>query len=214
VPSDLYERLRDDLVAGRLGEPPVLGEHALSARYGVSRTPVREALVRLEQDGLVERDGRTARHRTRSAEAINDIYRARTWLERAIASDAAERRTEIDLLRLDRALAAEAAVDPSAATPLELMAANRAFHDALAAAAHNEALLDLQQRLTRHVAQLPATTLSAPGRWPVAHAQHVAIVECVRVGDAASSGRLAEEHLAAARDIRLTQVDLRAGEAP
>ena len=206
MPSDLFTRLRDDLLEGRLGVDPQLSENALSARYGVSRTPVRESLLRLEQDGLIERNGSTARLRKRSAEEINDIYRARTWIERAIASDAAQRRGEVDLVRLDRALAAEAAVDASTATPQELVAANRAFHHALALASHNAALLDLQERLTLHVTQLPSTTLTAPGRWQAAHAQHVAIVERVRVRDAEGAGALAEEHLAAARDIRLAQI--------
>jgi DNA-binding GntR family transcriptional regulator len=206
MPSDLFTRLRDDLLEGRLGVEPQLSENALSARYGVSRTPVRESLLRLEQDGLIERNGSTARLRKRSAEEINDIYRARTWIERAIASDAAQRRGEVDLVRLDRALAAEAAVDTPTATPLELVTANRAFHQALALASHNVALLDLQERLTLHVSQVPSTTLTAPGRWQVAHAQHVAIVDCVRAGDAEGAGALAEEHLAAARDIRLARM--------
>jgi DNA-binding GntR family transcriptional regulator len=206
MPSDLFTHLRDDLLEGRLCVDPQLSENALSARYGVSRTPVRESLLRLEQDGLIERNGSTARLRKRSAEEINDIYRARTWIERAIASDAAQRRGEVDLVRLDRALAAEAVVDASIATPQQLVAANRTFHHALALASHNVALLDLQERLTLHVALLPATTLTAPGRWQAAHAQHVAIVESVRAGDADRAGALAEEHLAAARDIRLAQI--------
>ena len=206
MPSDLFTRMRDDLLEGRLGDDPQLSENALSARYGVSRTPVRESLLRLEQDGLIERNGSTARLRRRSAEEVNDIYRARTWIERAIASDAAQRRGEVDLVRLERALAAEAAVDAPTASPHQLVSLNRAFHHALALASHNVALLDLQERLTLHVAQLPATTLTAPGRWQAAHAEHVAIVDRVRAGDAAAAGALAEEHLAAARDIRLAQI--------
>jgi DNA-binding GntR family transcriptional regulator len=206
MPSDLYTRLRDDLLGGRLDDVAQLSENALSARYGVSRTPVRESLLRLEQDGLIERNGSTARLRRRSAEEINDIYRARTWIERAIASDAAQRRGEVDLVRLERALAAEAAVDTSTASPHELVAANRAFHHALALASHNTALIDLQERLTLHVTQLPATTLTAPGRWQAAHAEHIAILDRVRAGDAGTAGALAEMHLAAARDIRLAQI--------
>jgi DNA-binding GntR family transcriptional regulator len=205
MPSDLFARLRDDLLEGRLGADPGLSEHALATRYGVSRTPVRESLLRLEQDGLIERNGSTARVRRRSAEEVNDIYRARTWIERAIAMDAAQRRGDVDLLRLERALAAEAAVDASTASPHELVAANRAFHRALAVASHNAALMDLQERLTQHVTQLPTTTLTAPGRWQLAHDQHVAILDRVRVGDAEAAGAVAEMHLAAARDIRLAR---------
>ncbi|TQM11287.1 GntR family transcriptional regulator [Pseudonocardia kunmingensis] len=199
----LHVRISEDLLTGRLTAEDRLSEHALSERYGVSRTPVREALVRLEQDGLIERRGTTARLRERSAEEINDIYRARTWLERAIAEDAAQRCGELDLLRMQDALDAEDRLDPATATPEELMAANRAFHDALALAAHNAALQDLQDRLTMQVARLPATTLSAPGRWATAHQQHEEILVHVRAGDAAAAGEMARRHMADARDIRL-----------
>jgi DNA-binding GntR family transcriptional regulator len=200
----LHARVRDDLLAGRLTPEDRLSEQALSVRYGVSRTPVREALVRLEQDGLIIRNGATARLRTRTAEEINDVYRARAWIEQAIAEDAARRRGELDLLRLSHVLELEAALDPRTAAPSDLMAANRHFHDALAAAAHNQTLVDLQDRLTLHVARLAETTLSAPGRWAAACRQHEVIVEHVRAGRAEEAGIVARRHMDEARDIRLT----------
>jgi DNA-binding GntR family transcriptional regulator len=200
----LHLRICDDLLTGRLSTEDRLSEHALSARYGVSRTPVREALVRLEQDGLIERNGSTARLRTRTAEEINDIYRARAWLEQAIAEDAAERRGELDLLRLEHGLEAGARLDPATASPSELMAANRLFHDALGLASRNAALIDLQARLTMQVARLAETTLSASGRWAVAHRQHAEILEHVRAGRRTEAGQVARKHMDDARDIRLT----------
>ena len=72
-PEGLHARIREDLLTGRLTAEDRLSEQALSDRYGVSRTPVREALVRLEQDGLIVRNGTTARLRTRTAAAMNDV---------------------------------------------------------------------------------------------------------------------------------------------
>ncbi len=199
----LHRQICDDLLAGRLTADDRLSEAALSERYGVSRTPVREALVRLEQDGLIVRNGSTARLRVRTAEEMNDIYRARAWLEQAIAEDAAERRGELDLLRLQHALEAGEGLDPATASSSDMRAANRAFHDALALAAHNAALLDLQNRLTMLVARLAETTLSAPGRWEEAHRQHTEIVDHVRAGRVEDAGRVARRHMDQARDIRL-----------
>lgn len=200
----LYNQISEDIVQGRLGVNDRLSENALSDRYGVSRTPIREALTRLEQDGMIIRQGAMAKIRLRTPEEINDIYRARTWLERAIAEDAASRRGEIDILRMRSAWEREDALDPDSSTPLELMIANRAFHRALATAAHNEALSDLQARLTLQVAQLPATTLSSPGRWNEAHDQHRRIIELVEQREEKAAGELAELHIAQARDLRLS----------
>jgi DNA-binding GntR family transcriptional regulator len=84
-----YTRITEDIAHGRLGVNDRLSEDAPSDRYGVSRTPIREDLTRLEQDGMITRRGAMAKLRVRTAEEINDTCRARTWLERAIAQDAA-----------------------------------------------------------------------------------------------------------------------------
>jgi DNA-binding GntR family transcriptional regulator len=199
----LYTQMAEDILHGRLSARDRLSEKALSDRYGVSRTPIREALTRLEQDGMIIRQGAMARMRIRTAEEINDIYRARTWLERAIAQDAAARRGEVDILRMRAAWEREDKLDIETAEPTDLMVANRALHQALAKAAHNEALSDLQARLTLQVAQLPATTLSTPGRWAEAHEQHRLLIEHIENRDAQAAGDLAELHIARARDIRL-----------
>jgi len=197
----LYERLKADLVAGRLTPGQRLSEASLSREYGVSRSPIREATIRLETEGLMERHGMVVRVRERDPEEIVDIYRARVFLEGALAADAAVRHRDLDILRLERAVAAEARVDPADAG--EMMRANREVHDALAAAAHNVTLADLQQRLTAQVTTLPATTLSYPGRWEEARAEHRRLLEVVRARDAETARVVAEGHLARARDLRL-----------
>jgi DNA-binding GntR family transcriptional regulator len=204
---DMYRRISDDIQHGRLSAADRLSENALSERYGMSRTPIREALTRLEQDGLIVRQGAMARLRVRTTDEISDIYRARTCIERAIAEDAANRHGEIDLMRLQAAWEREDALNPEAAAPIDLMIANRAFHDALATASHNAALVDLQGRLTLQVAQMPATTLSVPGRWVQAHEQHRLLIGHIRARDAKAAGSLAELHIAQARDIRLSLSD-------
>ncbi|MBY3988766.1 GntR family transcriptional regulator [Rhodococcus fascians] len=202
VPT-LYTQISDDIVHGRLGVHDRLSENALSQRYGVSRTPIREALTRLEQDGMIVRQGAMARIRVRSHEEVNDIYRARTWLEQAIAEDAANRRGETDILRLRAAWEREDRLDPLTSSPDELMVANRGFHAALAAASHNATLEDLQAKLTLQVVQLPATTLGVPGRWEAAHEQHRKLIDSVENRDAASAGAIARSHLDQARKLRL-----------
>lgn len=200
--TGLYEVLRADVVSGVLKPGQRLSEASLSRQYGVSRSPVREALASLERDGLVERAGLVVRVRQRTAEEMLDIYEVRIYLEGAIASDAAQRRNTIDLHRLGAAIDTASQVDGSDAKAL--LSANRAFHDALAAASHNAALADLQGRLNAQIATLPAKTLQFPGRWPEARQEHVLIAEAVEAQDTYAARTVAEQHMARARDIRLT----------
>jgi DNA-binding GntR family transcriptional regulator len=203
----LYERLKSDLLSGRLSPGQRLSEASLSREYGVSRSPVREATGRLEHDGLVERLGMVVRVRKRSFDEIIDIYRARIFLESAIAADAASRRRDVDLLRLEWAYESEGRNDPSDSQAV--VAANRAFHHALVVASHNVTLRDLQERLTAQIATMPATTLSHPGRWEEARDEHARILKAVREGDAAAASSVAHQHMSRARDIRLSLYDER-----
>jgi DNA-binding GntR family transcriptional regulator len=196
----VYDRLYDDVVAGAWDDEPLV-ELALARRYGVSRTPVREALRRLEQDGLVERRDRSLRVRARSPEEILDIYEVRIALEGLAARAAAQRAGPLDEARLRRAAAAMRAVDTGDARAMA--AANREFHEALWAAGRSAALADLLRRLQGHLRRYPETTLSAPGRWPAALAEHDDLVELIAAGDPEGARRAAERHMAEARDLRL-----------
>src|ERR1700733_10681417 len=96
-----YQRIRREVLDGTFPPGALLLETTLSRRYNVSRTPVREALGLLAQDGLLQRTRRGFQVRTRSAEEILDLYDARIALESAAARLAAERRSELELLLLE-----------------------------------------------------------------------------------------------------------------
>jgi DNA-binding GntR family transcriptional regulator len=199
--GEVYDRLRQDIVAGEITPGTALVEVALAERYGISRTPVREALRRLQQDGLIERRDRSLRVRAVSTEQVLEIYEVRIALEGIAARSAAEHRSAYDLARLRAA--AEAMREADVADPRAMAAANLRFHQALWAAGRNETLVELLDRLQVHVARYPETTLADPGRWDTAIAEHDAIVDAVDTRDEQRAKRLAEEHMTAARDIRL-----------
>ena len=199
--SEVYERLRGEIVEGTFDAGANLVEIALAERYGTSRTPIREALRRLEQDGLVERGDRGMRVRTRSPEEILEIYEVRIALEATAASAAATRHTDLDLIRVRKAQSAIDSV-PSE-DPVAMMAANRAFHEAIWAASHNGTVVDLLSRLNNHLTRYPATTLETAGRWQEALAEHHALIEAIEARDSARAGALAEAHMTKARDLRL-----------
>jgi len=197
-----YERLKQGILTGTLLPGQSLVETVLADWLEVSRTPIREALTRLEQDGLVVRTDRGIVVRERTPEEILDIYETRIVLEATAARVAAERRSGIDVLTLRRVAESLEAIDT---TDEDVMAAsNREFHRAVWRAAHNETLTDLLQRLDLHLARFPATTLSQPGRWESSHVEHRQIVGAIEARDAGLAGELASAHFTAARDIRLS----------
>lgn len=187
------------ILRGEYAPGQALVETALAAKLQVSRTPVREALNRLEQDGLVVRADRGLEVRERSPEEILDIYQARIALETAVGRAAAERRTEYDLRLLQRLVEQMGGVHSRD----EQAESNRQFHRAMWRASHNEALSDLLWRMDLHLARYPATALSYPGRWETAVLEHAALVDAVERRDVARAGDLALVHFTEARDIRL-----------
>jgi len=198
--SDVYDRLREDIALGRLEVGAPLVETELAERYGTSRTPVREALTRLEQDGFVERGRRGLQVRAQTPVDILEIHEVRISLDALAAALAAERRTELDLARLEAAAAAmEASGDDGPAR----VSSNRTFHERLCEAAHNETLVDVVDRLSAQLTRYPASTLLDSGRWERVLAEHRSIIDAIAKKDAGEARSLASEHMRGARDVRI-----------
>lgn len=208
--ASVYEAIKSAILRGDLPPESPLVEQTLAAQFSVSRTPIREALGRLEQDGLALRTADGLCVRKRSVSEILDIYDAIVVLEARASAVAAERRTEHDLHVLDRILQLAPSVD---ATKLEDMAEyNREFHRAVWIASHNDALLDLLDRLETHRGNYTRTTLSFPGRWAESLIEHESLVVAIRNRDSERASAIASQHFTTAREIRLTLFYESAGE--
>ncbi|MGV2950837.1 GntR family transcriptional regulator [Glutamicibacter sp. AGC46] len=199
--DSIHAQLKDDLLQGAFQPGDALREVALAERFGVSRTPVREALTRLLHEGLLERRARGLFVKEIDPEQIMQVYDLRILLEGQAAQEAASVRTEVDLMRLqalvdrDRALA-----EPDDATRL---ATNIEFHRALWRAAHNPVLEDLLERLATHQIHAPTSTLSVGSRWTEALEEHQCIVDNIRERDSANACGLIQAHMATAKALRL-----------
>jgi DNA-binding GntR family transcriptional regulator len=196
-----YEQIKNAILDATLAPGTALVESSLAELFAVSRTPIREALLRLEQDGMVERTDRGLIVRDRSPEQVLDIYETRIILETAAARFAATKHSTIDRIRLSKLL--EETSDFDVSDPSELARLNRSFHRGVWQASHNEALVDLLNRLSLHLMRYPATTLAYPGRWERALEQHRELVDAILARDADEAARVAEVHFTEARDIRL-----------
>jgi DNA-binding GntR family transcriptional regulator len=193
-----YARLRKDILDGVFAPGTILLETALSAKYGVSRTPVREALGRLAQDGLIERSTRGFRIRQRNPEEILEIYEARIALESRSAELAARSRTDIDLARMAYLLdERRAETDPAKFGPL-----NNKWHDAVRLAAHNATISDLLARLDSLLLLLRPRTFS-PQPDDRSAEEHAAILDAISGGDQDAAGAAMAGHLRRMRDWRI-----------
>ena len=198
--TSVYDAIRDAIVNGRIkpGEP--LSESSLAAEYGTSRTPIREALQRLEVEALVERLPRGVQVRETSPEEIIDIYDVRITLEGAAARAAAERATELDRRRLR---AAQKEMEKIGLDPAARAEVNRQFHEAIWAASHSPTLIDLLHRLNVHLVRYPTTTLEYENRWQDVLDEHTALLDAIDTHDALRAREIAEGHMAGAREVRM-----------
>jgi len=199
--DSIHRELRSDILSGAAAPGEALREVVLAARFGVSRTPVREALGRLEQERLLERGARGVFVKRVDPREVVQVYDVRIMLEADVTAQAAQARDPSDLARLHGLLERDRAmVDP---TDRERRVSNLEFHSALWAAAHNPVLLDLLDRLSSHLIHSPRSTLSVGNRWDEALAEHAAIIEAINERDGIRAGMLARRHMERAREIRL-----------
>jgi DNA-binding GntR family transcriptional regulator len=204
--TDVYKQIRGAILEGRFEGGRLLSENALATQFGTSRTPVREALHRLEIERLVERGPRGTAVRAPSPDEILDIYEVRVTLEASAARAAALRATALDIVQLRNSQEHMRAVTDPADRPTT----NRAFHRVVWQASHSPTLDDLLRRLHVHLQRYPTTTLDWGNRWDQVLEEHDSLIDAIVRRDADAAYRIAEEHMAKARDIRLRMY----GEAP
>jgi DNA-binding GntR family transcriptional regulator len=197
----VYADLRGQILSGALPPGTPLREIALAERFGVSRTPVREALRRLQQDRLLAPGARGMQVRAIEPHEVMQVYDMRVLLEAEAAGQAARSRGDADLMRLEGLLARDRALtDPDDATRIRT---NLEFHSAVWHATHNPVLLDLLDRLSIHLVHAPRSTLAVAGRWTTALDEHDRLVAAVRARDEEAARETARQHMTTAREIRL-----------
>lgn len=198
-----YARLFEAIEQGTLKPGTRLVELELSAWLGASRTPVREALGRLESEGLVARDpSRGVMVAELDPGLVAELYAMREVLEGTAAALAARHASEAEI----DALREIAAKDRALTEPAAIARANRHFHEALFRSAHNRFLLRAVNTLRQSMVLLGRTTLATPGRPDKARGEHDAIVKAIAKRDPQAADAAARAHIRAAYRARLAQL--------
>jgi DNA-binding GntR family transcriptional regulator len=205
-PARVYDRLKDAIITGTLRPLERITENKVAADFGLSRTPVREALQRLEAEGLIQVVPKRGSFVSRpTVEDILEIYQLRTPLEAACARMAAERIEEDQITLLDRLVRVEQARGPGRSPDRSLRAAAQ-FHAVIYGCSRNQRmatlLMDLQNQVHRVRVLWPSTVARLGDTW----VEHARIVDALRAHDGAEAERLMVEHLEKARLTTLERI--------
>jgi DNA-binding GntR family transcriptional regulator len=200
--SDAYSMILEAIDVGIYKPGDRLVESDLAERFGVSRTPIREALQRLETQSLLERDGRSLIVASLDHNQMAELYVVRRELEGLAARLAARHATEEEVKVLREMVTSDNALvdDPAA-----LARANRRFHKQIHLASHNRYLVQQLDLVHRTMALMATTSLAAQGRGQIAQSEHDGIVRAIENRDEDGAYRALKEHISIAFMTRLKQ---------
>jgi DNA-binding GntR family transcriptional regulator len=205
-----YQALRSALLVGDYLPGERMYEAAIAQALGVSRNPVREAIRRLQQDGLVDVRPHYGMYvATIPADEIEDIYRIRGALEATAAALSAERMSDAEIAALGVTLQeqqeAAASAEDLPREPVSVVQADR-FHHAIHVGAKSPRLLTLLEQIYAQVSHFRNLTLRVPGRAAVSAAGHARIYEAIRKRDVDAADREMRLHIDDARQALVRQL--------
>ena len=197
---DAYVLILEAIDVGIYKPGSRLVESELAERFGVSRTPIREALQRLETQSLLTRDGRSLVVASLDHNQMAELYVVRTELEGLAARLAAQHASEEEIDVLQQMVGADRTWTHDASA---LSRSNKRFHKQLHLASHNRFLVQQLDLVHRSMSLLATTSLAVEGRGPVALDEHQAIVTAISERDGAAAYLAVRQHLSQAFITRL-----------
>lgn len=198
--TDAYKMIIDAIDAGAYKPGDRLVESELADRFQVSRTPIREALQRLETESMLTRDGRSLIVAALDHNQLAELYEVRAELEGLAAQLASQHATPeevrvlYDMITSDRKIIGE---------PDKLSRANRRFHNQIHLASRNRYLIKQLEMVHRSMALLTSTSLAVDGRGEMALNEHEAIVKAIEAHDGQAANKALKNHLSFAFETRL-----------
>lgn len=198
--KDAYRLILDAIDTGSYRPGDRLVESELADRFGVSRTPIREALQRLETQSLLARDGRSLIVASLDHNQLAELYVVRSELEGLAARLAAQHAAPEEVRVLRAMLEDDRKIVDS---PDALSRANRRFHTQIHLASHNRYLVQQLELVHRSMALLATTSLAVDGRGAAALNEHDAIVTAIEAGDGDAAYSALQNHISHAFETRL-----------
>ena len=199
--KDAYTLILEAIDAGLYKPGDRLVESELAERLGVSRTPVREALQRLETQSMLTRDGRSLIVASLDHNQLSELYIVRAELE-GLAARLAARHASDEEIRVLRGMVTD---DRRllGGEPRALARANKRFHHQIHLGSHNRFLIQQLDLVHRSMALMATTSFAAMGRDEVALAEHDAIIAAIERHDGDAAYAALKTHISKAFETRL-----------
>ncbi len=195
-----YAVIKDAILSLQIRPGATVAIGILAEQLGVSRTPVRDALLQLEKEGLVSVIPQKGALITPiSGQDVREIYELRILLESYAARVAASKLTAEDHARLSASLA-EAEQAFAQGKPPRAADLDRQLHELLVEKVDNERLAGFLRSLDTHYVRIRRIASALPGRFEKSHQQHIEIVAALRAADGEGAAVFMERHLSSVRD--------------
>ena len=189
------ETLREAIRSGVLKPGERLMEIQLADELGVSRTPVREAMRKLELEGYVIMLPRRGTYVANiSIRDINEVFEIRTTMDALASGLAAERITEEELEQLERLLVS-IGENIETRNMKKVVEDDMEFHDILYKASRNQRLVGIISNLREQMTRFRSMSMSYPGRLKKTLEEHSRLVEAIAQRDVELAQKLAVEHM-------------------
>lgn len=192
--DQVFDHLENDILSGKYQRGEVLTESKLCAEMGVSRTPIREALRRLEQEHIIEESGKGSVVIGINEKDLEDIFLIRKSLECMAASLAAKNRTDEQLKDLKEALEfQEFYLNKNDPDQIKLM--DNRFHEILYKLSGSTTFYDTLVPLHKKIQKYRRASVENSSRAAASVAEHRKIYEAIEAKNSAAAAKYASEHV-------------------
>lgn len=199
--DEVARRIRDLIVEGELAPGARVPERELCERFGISRTPLREALKILASEGLVDlQHHRGALISQLTSEAVDEMFQVMEALEALAGELACAHAADADIAAI-RALHERMLAEHASRELSEYFKLNQRIHEAIVAAAGNALLAQIYRGLNMRLRRARYMANLSPPRWDQAVAEHEQILAALEARDGARLARLLREHLQHKADV-------------
>ena len=197
--TDAYESIKHLIVESKILPGEVITEQALAAQLEIGRTPIREALMRLEQEGLIITENRRKRVYALNVEEVNQIYELKICIESYMCALAAERATAAELKAIDRIMRQ---MEQHATTISreekwfqKWMELDTQLHESIYLAANNPKSIEIIRGLNIKIHRFKLGLLTLKGRIEISVAEHRHFVDAILRRDSKAAEASMREHL-------------------